>query len=193
MAIRASRNVAEGRVSPRSRFFHGYYDCYCYLPLYIFCGRHLLASKLRQADIDASAGAVEEVARIVAQIRARWPKTRILLRADSGFAREELMAWCEANRVDFLFGLARNERLVANVASALKAAQAEAKETGKPARRFKDFRWSTLESWSRKRRVVAKAEWTQDDARRQSGWWRASIWMDDGGGRPEGGRSPTVG
>jgi hypothetical protein len=146
------------------RFFHGYYDCYCYLPLYIFCGRHLLAAKLRQADIDASAGAVEEVARIVAQIRARWPKTRILLRADSGFAREALMAWCEANRVDFLFGLARNERLVEKIAPELKAAQAEARQTGKPARRFKDFRWSTRESWSRKHRVVAKAEWTQDEA-----------------------------
>ena len=93
------------------RFFHGYYDRYCYLPLYIFCGRHLLAARLRRSNIDASAGAVEEVARIVAQIRRRWPRTRILLRGDSGFARETLMAWCEANRVDFLFGLARNERL----------------------------------------------------------------------------------
>ena len=89
------------------RFFHGYYDCYCYLPLYVFCGRHLLAAKLRRANIDAAAGAVEEVARIVAQIRRRWPLVRILLRADSGFAREELMAWCEANGVHFLFGLAK--------------------------------------------------------------------------------------
>jgi Transposase DDE domain group 1 len=64
------------------RFFHGYYDCYCYLPLYVFCGRHLLAARLRQANIDASAGAVEEVARIVNQIRARWPRVRILLRAE---------------------------------------------------------------------------------------------------------------
>jgi hypothetical protein len=94
------------------RFFHGYYDCYCYLPLYVFCGRHLLAAKLRRSNIDASAGAVEEVARIAAQIRARWPKVEILLRADSGFARDELMTWCEANGVDYLFGLARNERLV---------------------------------------------------------------------------------
>ena len=99
------------------RFFHGYYDCYCYLPLYIFCGRHLLAAKLRRANIDASAGAVEEVARIVAQIRARWPQVRILLRADSGFAREALMSWCEDNGVDFLFGLAKNARLVAEIAS----------------------------------------------------------------------------
>ena len=89
------------------RFFHGYYDCYCYLPLYVFCGRHLLAAKLRPSNIDGSAGAVEEAARIVAQIRARWPRTRILLRADSGFAREALMAWCEENRIDFVFGLAQ--------------------------------------------------------------------------------------
>jgi Transposase DDE domain group 1 len=85
------------------RFFHGYYDCYCYLPLYVFCGRHLLVAKLRHADMDAAAGAVEEVARIVARLRARWPRTRIVLRADSGFAREDLMAFCEANGVDFLF------------------------------------------------------------------------------------------
>src|SRR5881394_2911524 len=90
------------------RFFHGYYDCYCYLPLYIFCGRHLLAATLRRSNIHASAGAEEEVARLVAQIRARWPRVRILLRADSGFCREDLMAWCEANRVDYVFGLARN-------------------------------------------------------------------------------------
>ena len=99
------------------RFFHGYHDCYCYLPLYIFSGRHLLVAKLRRSNIDASAGAVEEVARVVAQIRQRWPWVRILLRGDSGFAREELMAWCEANRVDFLFGLARNERLQAAIAA----------------------------------------------------------------------------
>jgi hypothetical protein len=98
------------------RFFHGYYDCYCYLPLYVFCGSQLLAAKLGRSNIDASAGAVEEIERIVAQIRARWPKVEILLRADSGFAREALMAWCEANRVDYLFGLARNERLIGAIA-----------------------------------------------------------------------------
>ena len=92
------------------RFFHGYYDCYCYLPLYIFCGRHLLSAKLRRSNIDGAAGSVEEIARIVAQIRHRWPRVRILLRGDSGFAREALMSSCEANRVDYLFGLARNER-----------------------------------------------------------------------------------
>jgi len=146
------------------RFFHGYYDCYCYLPLYVFCGRHLLAARLRRSDIDASAGVVEEMARITVQIRKRWPKTRILLRADSGFAREALMAWCEANRVDYVFGLARNERLVGVIKSELAAAAAEAEETKQPARRFKDFRWSTLDSWSRRRRVVGKAEWTQNEA-----------------------------
>ena len=131
------------------RFFHGYYDCYCYLPLYVFCGRHLLAAKLRRANIDASAGSVEEVARIVGQIRARWPLVRILLRADSGFAREALMAWCEENRVDYLFGLARNARLVAEIDAELAAARAAAEKTGQPARRFKDFHWSTRDSWSR--------------------------------------------
>ena len=146
------------------RFFHGYYDCYCYLPLYVFCGRHLLAAKLRPANIDASAGAVEEVARIVAQIRARWPYVRIVLRADSGFAREELMAWCEQNRVDYVFGLARNPRLVAMIEAELAAAKAASQSSGQPARRFKDFMWTTLDSWSRRRRVVAKAEWTKDEA-----------------------------
>jgi hypothetical protein len=146
------------------RFFHGYYDCYCYLPLYIFCGRHLLAAKLRRADIDASAGAVEEVARIVGQVRARWPRVRILLRADSGFARDALMSWCELNRIDYLFGLARNTRLVGEIEAGLAEAAELSRRTGKPARRFKDFSWSTLDSWSRQRRVVAKAEWTGGEA-----------------------------
>jgi hypothetical protein len=142
------------------RFFHGYYDGYCYLPLYIFCGTHLLAAKLRPANIDASAGSLEEVARIVAQIRLRWPQVPILVRADSGFAREALMRWCELNGVDFVFGLAKNQRLVAEIAAELAAAGEDSKTTGQPARRFKDFAWSTRDSWSRQRRVVAKAEWT---------------------------------
>jgi Transposase DDE domain group 1 len=140
------------------RFFHGYYDCYCYLPLYVFCGRHLLAAKLRRSNIDASAGAVVAVERIVGQIRARWPRVAIMLRADSGFARDELMAWCEANAVDYVFGLARNERLVGAIASELAAAEAASLTQGGPARRFADFAWRTLDSWSRTRRVVAKAE-----------------------------------
>jgi len=146
------------------RFFHGYYDCYCYLPLYIFCGRHLLVAKLRRSNIDGSAGAIEEVARTVARLRRRWPRVRILLRGDSGFARETLMAWCEANRVDFLFGMARNERLEAAIKDELMMAAAESIRTGKSARRFKDFTYSTLDSWSRSRRVVGKAEVTGGDA-----------------------------
>jgi Transposase DDE domain group 1 len=146
------------------RFFHGYYDCYCYLPLYIFCGTDLLAAKQRPANIDAAAGALEEVARIVAQIRARWPEVRIVLRGDSGFAREALMTWCERNGVDFLFGLARNQRLVGEIAAELAAAEAESKSSGQPARRFKEFQWATRDSWSRPRRVVAKAEWTRGAA-----------------------------
>ncbi len=114
------------------RFFHGYYDCYCYLPLYIFCGRHLLAAKLRRANIDASAGAVEEVARVITRIRACWPKVQILLRADAGFARDALMTWCENNRVDYLFGLARNRRLVDEITTELAQAREQSQITGRP-------------------------------------------------------------
>src|ERR1700731_2660706 len=146
------------------RFFSGYYDCYCYLPLYVFRGRHLLDAKLRCAGLDAADGAVETVARIVAQIRRRWPKVRILVRADSGFARDDLMAWCEANGVHFLFGLAQNERLNAMIAGELAQAEAKSQRTGKPARYFKEFRWQTRRSWSRERRVIAKAEFTGGEA-----------------------------
>jgi hypothetical protein len=146
------------------RFFHGYYDCYCYLPLYVFCGRHLLLAKLRRANMDAAAGAVEEVARIVARIRTSWPHTRILLRADSGFARDDLMAWCEANDVDFLFGLQQNLRLIAEIKDELARAEARSRRTGKPARSFKEFKYATRRSWSCERRVVAKAEWTKGEA-----------------------------
>ena len=146
------------------RFFHGYYNCYCYLPLYVFCGRHLLAAKLRRSNIDASKGAVEEVERIVTQVRSRWSKVRIVLRADSGFAREALMAWCEANRVDYVFGLARNERLETRIAPAMKEAGRASRTSGRAARIFRDFMWSTKDSWSRRRRVVAKAEWTTQGA-----------------------------
>lgn len=146
------------------RFFHGYYDGYCYLPLYIFCGEHLLVAKLRRANIDGAAGAKEEVARVIAQIRARWPDTRIILRADSGFCREELMSWCEQNRVDYLFGLARNTRLVRAIGAELQAAAAESRQTQRPARRFKELLYRTRKSWCRARRVVAKAEQTGDKA-----------------------------
>jgi hypothetical protein len=150
--------------SQEGRFFSGYYDCYCYLPLYVFCGRHLLAAKLRSASVDATAGVVQEVARIVAHVRGFWPRVRILLRADSEFAREELMGWCETNDADFLFGLQKNDRLIGEIASELARAEAKSRRTGKPARSFKDFKWTTRESWSRERRVVAKAEFTNGEA-----------------------------
>jgi hypothetical protein len=146
------------------RFFHGYYDCYCYLPLYVFCGPHLLAAKLRPASVDAAAGAVEEVARIVKQIRHRWPNVRILLRADSGFARDELMTWCEANGVEFVFGLQQNERLVEEIKLELHRAEMKSWRTGKPARYFREFKYRTRRSWSRERRVVGKAEVTKNEA-----------------------------
>jgi hypothetical protein len=146
------------------RFFHGYYDSHCYLPLYVTCGRHLLAAKLRRSNIDGAAGVEVELARIVGRLRAKWPWVRILVRADSGFAREWLMAWCEENGVDYVFGLARNERLAAEIEWHLARARAESQRTGEPARRFKDFQWTTRQSWSRRRRVVAKAEWTQGEA-----------------------------
>src|SRR5512134_3043913 len=146
------------------RFFHGYYDCYCYLPLYVFCGRHLLAAKLRRSNIDASAGSVEEIERIVGHIRQTWPRVRIVLRADSGFARERLMAWCEDHRVDYVFGLARNERLEKRLTQALDEARQASHANGKPARVFRDFLWSTRDSWSRRRRVIGKAEWSRDEA-----------------------------
>jgi len=146
------------------RFFHGYYDAYCYLPLYIFCGRHLLVSKLRRSNIDAASGAREELERLIAQIRARWPRVRIILRADSGFAREELMLWCEQNAVDYVFGLARNERLERRLTRALREAEAQAARTGRAARVFREFRYATLKSWSRRRRVIGKAEHIGDKA-----------------------------
>jgi Transposase DDE domain group 1 len=135
-----------------------------YLPLYIFCGRHLLAAKLRRSNIDGAAGAVEEVARIVAQIRRRWPRTRILLRGDSGFTREPLMAWCEANRVDYVFGLARNDRLEQAIVPELISATVESIRTARTARCFKDFSYATLSTWYRERRVIGKAEVTGGEA-----------------------------
>ena len=140
------------------RFFHGYYRHYCYLPLYIFCGSFLLCAKLRRSDIDGSAGSVEELERIVGQIRARWPEVEIWIRADSGFARDEIMTWCEANDVEYVLGLARNARLVAEITPELEQAREQVGRTGRGARRFKDFRYQTLKSWSRERRVVGKAE-----------------------------------
>jgi len=141
-----------------ARFFHGYYGHYCYLPLYVFCGDHLLCARLRPSNLDASAGSLEEVQRIVRQIRARWPKTRIILRADSGFCREELLAWCENNEVGYVFGFARNQRLRRIIGRAMQEAKQEHRRTGKPARVFCEFAYRTKKSWSRTRRVIAKAE-----------------------------------
>ena len=141
-----------------SRFFHGYYGHYCYLPLYVFCGDHLLCARLRPSNIDASAGSLEEVQRIIRQIRARWREVRIILRADSGFCREELMVWCEKHAVDYVFGFARNKRLRRIIGRAMHEAKQQHRRTGKPARVFCEFAYRTNKSWSRTRRVVAKAE-----------------------------------
>ena len=146
------------------RFFHGYYDNYCYLPLYVFCGRHLLLARQRRANVAGSDGAVAEVARIVAQVRRKWPRVRIVLRGDSGFSNDPLMQWCEGNRVDYVFGLARNSRLEAALASQIAEARQQHMTTGMPARVFRDFRYRTLDSWSRTRRVVGKAEHTTEGA-----------------------------
>jgi hypothetical protein len=141
------------------RFFHGYYNQYCYLPLYIFCGEHLLCARLRPSNQDASAGSVAEVERVVRQIRQRWPRVQIVLRADSGFCREELMGWCEKHRVDYILGLARNQRLRRVLGKPMHQAQQEHKRTGQAARVFADFSYRTRKSWSRQRRVVGKAEY----------------------------------
>jgi hypothetical protein len=144
------------------RFFHGYYDSYCYLPLYLFCGEHVLCARLREANHDAAFGSLEEIRRIVAQIRGAWPKVKIILRGDSGFCRNELMSWCENNGVDFVFGLARNQRLRKIIGAQMHEATQQWKQTAKPARVFSEFKYQTKKTkkggWDRERRVAAKAE-----------------------------------
>ena len=140
------------------RFFHGYYKCYCYLPLYIFCGNDLLCAKLRPSDIDAAAGSVKQLDRIVSHIRQQWPDVKIVIRGDSGFCRESIMAWCEANNVGYLFGLAKNKRLQRIIGAELQQASELFAATGSASRVFKDFMYRTQKSWSRERRVVGKAE-----------------------------------
>lgn len=140
------------------RFFHGYYGRYCYLPLYVFCGDHLLAARLRSSGIDGAAGTVDELERIVPALREQWPDVKIIVRGDSGFRREEIMAWCEDHAVDYVLGLARNSRLVKRIACALSRAQQRHAQTGQPARYFVDFRYRTEKSWSRERRMIGKAE-----------------------------------
>lgn len=140
------------------RFFHGYYDGYCYLPLYIFSGDHLLCARLREANIDAASGSTDELAGIVAEIREVWPDVRITVRADSGFCRDEIMTWCENNGIDFVLGLARNSRLERRIRKVMRKAKVRCKKTGEPVRIFKDMNYRTRDSWSKRRRVVAKAE-----------------------------------
>ena len=140
------------------RFFHGYYDRYCYLPLYIFAGEHLLRARMRRSNIDACAGTTDELSPIVERIRAVWPSTKILIRADSGFCREEIMAWCEKNDVDFVLGLARNERLVEMVQYHLGMAQCAHAATLSSERVYGELEYRTLDTWSRARRVVTRAE-----------------------------------
>jgi len=141
------------------RFFHGYYQEYCYLPLYIFCGEHLLCARRRPSNLDASTGSVKQLDRIVSRIRQAWPQVQILIRADSGFCREAILYWCEAHEVDYILGLAKNERLKQDIAAEMEQAKEQYRQAGQAARVFKDFVYQTRKSWSRARRVIGKAEY----------------------------------
>jgi len=142
------------------RFFHGYYAEYCYLPLYIFSGEHLLCARLRQADQDPASGVLPELKRIVEKLRERWPEVRIIVRGDSGFCRDEIMSYCEQHeKMDYVLGLAKNSRLIKQIEAEMAQAQQLHQSTQKPARVFKDFRYRTRRSWSCERRVVGKAEY----------------------------------
>jgi hypothetical protein len=140
------------------RFFHGYYGHYCYLPLYIVCGEHVLCARLRPSNLDAAQGCASELERIVTQIRQQWPQVRIIVRGDAGFCREEVLSWCEQHGVDYVVGLAQNAVLLGAIATARAQAEREHQQTGKAARVFTEFRYRTKKSWSRERRVIAKAE-----------------------------------
>jgi len=141
------------------RFFHGYYKAYCYLPLYIFCGEHLLCARLRTANNDAAAGTVEELFFIVERIRSKWPDTQIVVRGDSGFCREELMCWCEDHDVEYVFGVAKNNRLKHEIKEEMALAKALHQCSDESSRVFKDFCYSTLKTWRWQRRVIGKAEY----------------------------------
>jgi hypothetical protein len=143
----------------QGRFFHGFYDCYCYLPLYIFCGDYLLAAKLKTSNLDPGNECLSDVKRVVEQIRGSWPSVKITLRGDSGFCREDLMSWCEDNDVFYLFGIAKNSRLLARITKELKVAESKYRKSNLPQRIFKDFTYRTLKSWSKRRRVIGKAEY----------------------------------
>jgi hypothetical protein len=146
------------------RFFHGYYDGYCYLPLYIFCGDHLLCARLRPSNIDGAEGGTEDVARIVQRVRSVWPEVRIIIRGDSGFCRDDLMAWCERNGVEYVLGLARNPRLQKILEPTLRYAEFVHGMFGVSTRYFKDFEYQTRSSWDCQRRVVGKAEYLDKGA-----------------------------
>ncbi len=142
------------------KYFHGYYSEYCYLPLYIFSGEHLLCARLRQANEDPASGVLQELARIVTKLKSAWPGVRIIVRGDSGFCREEIMSYCEGlGQLDYVFGLAKNSRLIEQIGAEMGQAQEIYQSTQKPARVFKDFRYRTRKSWSCERRVVGKAEY----------------------------------
>jgi hypothetical protein len=140
------------------RFYHGYYHDFCYLPLYVFCGEHLLCARLRMSNIDASADSVEELEPVVARIRQRWPTVKIQFRGDGGFCREKLMAWCESEGIGYVFGLAQNERLKKRIGAEMAQAEQQYAQTQAPARVFTEFFYATKETWTRERRVIAKAE-----------------------------------
>jgi hypothetical protein len=140
------------------KYFHGYYGDYCYLPLYIFCKNYLLAAKLRPCNIDASEGTREELEKIIPQIRKKWPNVRIIIRGDAGFCRDEIMSLCEENNVEYIFGLAKNNRLLKKLYKKMKKARAKYYKTGESARCYKDFKYKTLETWKKSRRVIGKAE-----------------------------------
>jgi len=140
-------------------FFHGFYDCYCYLPLYVFCGDWLLYAKLKTANLDPGNESLPDIQWLVERIRRHWPEVRIVLRGDSGFCRDELMSWCEENEIFYLFGIAKNNRLRERIAKELKKARKRYCERNKPQRIYKDFTYRTINSWSRRRRVIGKAEY----------------------------------
>ena len=174
--IDATDTLLQGQ--QEGRFFHGYYGHYCYLPLYIFSGEHVLCARQRVSNQDAAEGSVAELERIVAQLRAVWPKVKIILRADSGFCRDELLSGCEENRVDYVVGLARNERLQSLIEEAIEPASRQQQQTGRPARVYSEFEYQTRQSWSRARRVVGR----QDG--RQGHPWRLEPRAAGGGGKP---------
>lgn len=140
------------------KHFHGYYDQHCFLPLYIFSGHSLLSARLRTSDSDPHEGVVEDLTRITRQFREVWPGVRIIVRGDSGFCREDLMFWCESNKVDYVLGLPKNARLEKMIKKDLKKAKRKCKRTGKAVRIFRNLKYRTLTTWSKKRRVVSKAE-----------------------------------